>query len=390
MEDREHLEPVVEEIRRLVGFPTVARESNLALIEDVRTRLEDLGIPCRLTFSEEGDRANLFATFGPADRPGVILSGHTDVVPVTGQAWTTDPFEVVERDGRLYGRGTADMKSFLAVPLALAEQIAAADLARPLHLALSYDEEVGCVGVRRMLPRIEEWVAPPIACIVGEPTEMQVVTGHKGKLVVRCHVRGLDGHSSRTDQGVNAVEFAAEVVSRLRRLATRLRDEGPFDAAFEPAFTTVHTGWIEGGTALNIIPASCTFELEVRNLPGHDPDALLAEVRDFAEQRLVPEMREVAPDAGIEWEERTRYPGLATPEDAPVTSLARSLTGGGGTRRVSYGSEAGLFEAAGIPSVLCGPGSIGQAHKPDEFVTLEQVAAHVRMVRHLVDRLRAE
>ena len=384
MDPKDDLDGIVDELRRLVAFRPVTRGPNRALIEGVRERLEALGASCHLTWDDSKDKANLFATFGPADRAGVILSGHTDVVPVEG---STDPFEVEVRDGRAYGRGTADMLGFLAVPLAMAPEIAERDLARPLHLALSYDEEIGCVGVRRMIAELGDYAATPTACVAGEPTSMRVVTGHKGKRSLRCRVRGRAGHSSRPREGVNAIEHAAAVIARARTVAKRLIAEGPFDDAFDPPFTTMQTGLVEGGVAINIVPADCVFELEIRHLPGHDPDVLLDELKRYAAEELEPEMRAVAPDAGFTWEETVRYPGLRTPADARVVELCQRLADDRDTGAVGFGSEAGLFSDAGVPSVVCGPGGITEAHRPDEYVELEQLARCRRFVEGLLDEL---
>lgn len=374
-------------IERLVAFDTVSRNSNIALIAFVQDYLASLSVESHLTFDETGAKANLFATLGPEDKSGIVLSGHTDVVPVDGQAWRTDPFTLVESDGRLFGRGTADMKSFIAVALALAPEMLRRPLEQPIHLALSFDEEVGCVGVRRLLTGLERLAVKPAACIVGEPTGMAVVTGHKGKTSVRCRVRGRECHSALTPSGVNAIEMAAELVTWLRRKGRRFQDEGPWDPAFEPPFTTVLTGVIEGGTALNIVPGGCAFEFEIRNLPAHDAASILDELKAFAERELLPEMRAVSREAGFEWDETSRFPGLDLPGDAEVAELAKSLTGANQTSKVSFGTEAGLFHEAGIPAVVCGPGSITQAHTADEFITLEQVAQAEDFIGRLIDRL---
>ncbi len=381
------LTPITEELRRLVAFRSITRGPNRDLIEAVRERLTALGVPCRLTWDDTKTKANLFATFGPTDRAGVVLSGHTDVVPTTGQEWASDPFTADERDGRLYGRGTCDMKGFLAVPLAMAAEIAERELARPLHLALSYDEEIGCVGVRRMLAELSEYTTTPAACIVGEPTSMGVVTGHKGKRVLRCHVQGVAGHSSRPAEGVNAIENAAELVVRARAIARRLIAEGPFDEDFHPPYSSMQTGTIQGGVAVNIVPARCAFDLEIRHLPTHDPEPVLAELRHFAQETLEPEMRALDPDAGFTWEETVRYPGLRTGPGAEVVALAQRLASETETRAVGFGSEAGLFAEAGVPAVVCGPGGITEAHRPDEHIELAQLERCATFVRRLVDEL---
>jgi acetylornithine deacetylase len=269
----------IDLIKRLIAFDTTSRNSNLALMEFVGDYLQDLGVASELVHNDEGTKANLYATLGPADRPGIALSGHTDVVPVDGQDWHTDPFHVVEKDDRLYGRGTSDMKSFIGVCLAMAPGFLAREITTPLHLAFSYDEEIGCVGVRSLIETLKDRPVKPSAVIIGEPTEMKVVRAHKGKLSYRCHVRGHEAHSSLSHIGVNAVEAAAEAVAHLKGMARRHRDEGPFDPELVPPYTTVHTGTIRGGTALNIVPKDCSFEFEFRHLPEDDPHALLDELR---------------------------------------------------------------------------------------------------------------
>ncbi len=375
-------------IERLVGMPTVSRDSNLPLVEYARDYLAGLGFAVRLIPGEGGRKANLFASIGPAGDGGVILSGHTDVVPVDGQDWSSDPFRLTRRDGRLYGRGTCDMKSFVAVALALAPAMAAARLKAPIHLAFSYDEEVGCLGVRPMLAELARQGLRAAACIVGEPTGMQVVSAHKGKHSWRTRVRGFECHSSLAPTGVNAVEYAAELIAFLRALARRKAAEGPFDPAYDVPHTTVHVGTVNGGTALNIVPLDCAFDWEIRYLPGDDPLALKAEVEALA-GRLAAEMQARRPATGITFEDLSSFPGLATPEDAPVVQLAKALSGANATAKVAFGTEAGLFQEAGFPTVVCGPGSIDQAHKPDEFIALDQVARCEAFVARLIARLAA-
>jgi len=376
-------------LERLVGFDTTSRRSNLELIHFVRDYLADLGIDSELVFDESGEKANLYATFGPGDRPGIVLSGHTDVVPVDGQPWSTDPFSATREGERVYGRGTADMKSFIAVCLTLAPRMLERELETPIHFAFSYDEEVGCVGVRGLLAELERRPVRPLGCVVGEPTEMQVVRAHKGKLSMRCHVRGLESHSGLTHRGVNAVEAGAEAVAYLKGMARRLRDEGPFDDELDPPYSTAHTGVFRGGTQLNIVPRAASFDFEFRHLPEVDPEALLAELRTFVETRLEPEMHAVAGDTGFSFEPLPRFPALDTDEDADIVRLAKSLTGANATGKVSFGTEGGLYSQAGIPAVVCGPGSIAQAHKPDEYVSLSQLAACERFVERLIERLAA-
>lgn len=376
----------MDTVTRLIGFDTVSRKSNLELIHWARDYLDGLGIASRLVHDDDGAKANLFATIGPEDVPGVVLSGHTDVVPVDGQEWDTDPFTPTLRDGRLYGRGAADMKSFIAVALALVPEMQQAALRRPLHLVLTFDEEVGCYGMHKLLPTLADLPVRPAACIVGEPTEMKIVIAHKGKSNYRCHVHGLEGHSSLPEEGVNAVEAAAEIVAYLKGMARRRRQTGPFDAGFTPPYTTIHTGTIHGGTALNIIPKDCSFDFEFRNLPNDDTAPLLAEVKAFVRDHIEPEMRAVSRNTGVQFETRLEMQGLGTPEDADVVTLAKQLTGSNGTAKVSFGTEGGLYQQAGIPTVICGPGNIEQAHSPNEWIALEQIAQAETFVRRLIER----
>ncbi|MGD1876853.1 MAG: acetylornithine deacetylase [Kiloniellaceae bacterium] len=375
-------------IERLIAFDTTSRNSNLELIHYVRDYLADLGVTAQLVHDSEGRKANLYATLGPTDRPGIALSGHTDVVPIDNQDWTRDPWAVSEHDGRLYGRGTCDMKSFIAIALAHAPRFLAGELQTPLHLCFSYDEEVGCKGVPSLLAFLADQPIRPAMCVVGEPTDMKVIVGHKGKKSMCCHVRGKEAHSSLAPQGVNAVNAAARVVGYLADMAARKAAQGPFDDDFDVPFTTVHTGTIEGGTQLNIVPGHCRFEFEFRYLPQDDPEALLAEVKAYAERELVPAMQAVDPATGFTWEEIAGFPGLNLAPGAEVIELAKALSGGNATGKVAFGTEAGLFDHNGIPTVVCGPGSIAQAHKPDEFVALEQLALCERFMDRLEERLR--
>jgi len=371
-------------IRRLVGFDTVSRNGNLPIVEFIRAYLDGLGVDSRIIPGEEPGKACLFATVGPADRPGIVLSGHTDVVPVDGETWSSDPFVAIERDGRLYGRGAVDMKGFVGIALAHVPTFQAAGLRTPIHLAFSYDEEVGCKGVRPMLEVINRMPVKPAMCVVGEPTRMTVMTGHKGKKSIRVDVRGRECHSSLAPDGVNAIEYAAELIAFIKGLARRLQRAGARDAAYDIPHTTTHVGRIAGGTALNIVPRDCWFEFEFRYLPADDPAVLLAEVRRYAEETLEPMMRAVAPGTGFSWKEIAEFPGLDTAADAPVVRVATELAGNGETGRVAFGTEGGLFAArAGIPTVICGPGDIDQAHKPDEFISFDQVAKGEAFMRAL-------
>jgi acetylornithine deacetylase len=323
----------------------------------------------------------------PSDKPGIALSGHTDVVPIDGQTWNSDPWLLSERDGRLFGRGAADMKAFLGILLVKAPEMLRREPTTPIHLVFTYDEEVGCLGVRRLLTVLRDLPVRPCACIIGEPTDMKVMVGHKGKMSLRCHVHGRECHSSLAPEGVNAVEYAAEVIARLRAMAQRIAREGPFDADFDVAHSTVHTGVVRGGTALNIVPKHCSFDFEFRFVPGVDPQALLAEVKGFAENELAPQMKAVAPEAGFTWEQISAFPGLDMPVDSEIVAFVKSLTGGNSVGKVAFGTEGGLYQEAGIPTVICGPGSITQAHKPDEFIEVDQIAQCEAFMDRLMDRV---
>jgi acetylornithine deacetylase len=377
----------VQMIRKLVGFPTVSRESNLDLIDFVREYLKPFDADVRLTFDDDKRKANLFATLGPRKDGGIVLSGHSDVVPVQGQAWDTDPFTLVERDGHLYGRGTSDMKSFIAVVLALLPEFVQRGLKSPLHLAFSYDEEVGCIGVGRLISDLAATGVKPQSCIVGEPTMMKPVIAHKGKKSYRATVRGLAAHSGYAPSGVNAVEAAAEAVAYLKRMARRHRDSGPYDRGFDVAHTTVHTGVLHGGTALNIVPHDCTFDFEFRHLPGDDPEKLIEEFKAYVAKTLEPEMKAVFKDAGFDIQLMSQIPALDNSAETEVVALAVGLSGNSDIGKVSYGTEGSQFQAAGIPTVICGPGSIEQAHKPNEFVSLAQVAHSEAFLRGLMGRV---
>ncbi|MGY0777884.1 acetylornithine deacetylase [Azospirillum argentinense] len=375
-------------IARLVGFDTVSRRSNMALIDWVRDHLAGYGVESRLVPSPDGAKANLFATIGPVTEGGVVLSAHTDVVPVDGQPWDTDPFTLVERDGRLYGRGTADMKSFPAVALALLPDILEAGLKRPLHLALSYDEEVGCIGAPAMIARIADELPRPSAVIVGEPTLMGVVLAHKGCYVLRTTVTGHEVHSSQIDRGVSAVMTAARLVNLVGDMAAENAAAAEPACGFDPPFTTLQVGTIEGGTAANITARHCSFVWDIRPLPGDD----WTRYRDRFEaecERLRAVMRRISLDCDIRTEQLAGVPGLAPEPDGPAAQLCHALTGRNDTGMVSFAAEAGQFQEAGLSTVLCGPGSIDQAHQPNEYIDVAQVTACEGFLRDLVRRLAA-
>jgi acetylornithine deacetylase len=374
---------LIAAVARLVAFDSTSRRSNLDLIGYLRDRLQSIGAVCHLTYDDGGTKANLYATLGPQDRPGILLSGHTDVVPVDGQNWSSDPFSLTERQGKLFGRGTADMKSFIALAVALAPDYVARGLHTPLHFAFSYDEELGCIGVRRLIEDLAHVPIKPRLCVVGEPTGMSVVAGHKSKRSFLCQVHGRECHSALAE-GVNAVEAAAEMVSYIKGMQRRIRKEGPFDPAYDPPYSTLHTGIIEGGRALNIVPAFCQFEFEIRALPHIDADGLTREITEFAANILEPEMKAVDPASGFHFTVTTDTDGFDLNDDDDAVRLVTALTGDNRTGRVSFGTEAGLFNRAGIPTVVCGPGFIEQAHKPDEFIALDQLAKGEQFLRRLM------
>lgn len=374
-------------IERLIGFDTTSRGSNLGLIEWARDYLKDIGLESRLTYDAAGNKANLFATVEKGNKPGIVLSGHTDVVPVDGQKWSSDPFKATLRGDRIYGRGACDMKSYLAVILGMAPRFAAANLKAPVHFALSYDEEVGCVGARGLLADLARNNIRPAGAVIGEPTSMQPVIAHKGKRSYQCCVSGKEAHSALTPQGVNAIEYAARIISYIRHMAERMQACEPRDYGFDVPFTTLQTGVISGGTAGNIVPRECVFQFEFRYLPGADPDALEREIKDYAERVILPEMHRTDPGTGISFETRAEIPGLNTTEEDELTRLAQALSRNKSASKVAYATEGGLFQQAGIPAIICGPGSIAQAHKPDEYVTLEQVALCESFMERLLEQM---
>lgn len=374
-------------LEKLVSYATVSRDSNLALIGFVRDFLAQHGVECELFYNDERTKANLFATIGPPDRGGIALSGHTDVVPAEGQAWTVDPFRLVEKEGRLYGRGTADMKGFLASVLAAVPMFIERDLRMPVHLAFSYDEEVGCLGVRPMLDELARREYKPVLCLIGEPTELKPVLGHKGKLAMRCCVKGAACHSAYAPYGVNAIQYAARLINHLEEIGQALAQPEHHDERFDPPYSTVQTGVIRGGRALNIVPAECEFDFEVRALPGFDADTVAHRLQRYAESELLPKMRAVKPDTDITLQSLSAYPGLATSPQSEAARLVALLSGSTEFGTVAFGTEGGLFEQAGIPTVVCGPGSMDQGHKPDEFVSVEQLHACDAMLVRLADYL---
>lgn len=373
-------------LAHLVAFDTTSRDGNIPLIGFVEDYLDSWGIRHFRVDYEAGKKTNLFATIGPDIAGGIVLSGHTDVVPVDGQPWTCEPFGLTARDGLLFGRGTCDMKGFLAVCLAMVPQFIAAGLRSPVHLALSCDEEVGCRGVRPLVAHMRDHLPRPRAVIVGEPTSMQVVNAHKSALTFSTDVTGLEAHSSLTDQGVNAILVAGELLSEINRIRTDLIEQGDPSRRFDPPYSTVHVGLISGGTAKNIIPRTCSFQWETRLLPGADPEEVPSRFDAFA-RTLEPEMKRLSPDAGIRTDCVNRVPGLAPEDDSPAEHLALHLANANGTHAVSYCTEAGLFQQIGIPAVICGPGNIAQAHKPDEYIAVSELRKCEAFMGRLIAQL---
>jgi acetylornithine deacetylase len=373
--------PALDIVRDLIAFDTTSRDSNLALIDYAQALLEKAGARCRRSFDATGKKANLFATLGPDGDGGFVLSGHTDVVPVDGQDWSSDPFRPEVRDGKLYGRGACDMKGFVGTALSLAGDIGRAKLTRPIHFALSYDEEVGCVGVTGLLDDLQQQGIKPALAIIGEPTLMQVVGSHKGgaKMVTRCC--GREHHSSAPDKGANAVMMAGEFVAMLDAVGTGLRADA--DARFDPPYSTVQANMIEGGSAVNILARESLVTWEYRCLPDRDADAILRDVAQRADA-ILPKYSARAAEAAFDTQIHARYPGLAMDEHSPAVTLARELTGANRIEAVAYGTEAGHFQRAGIPAVICGPGSIEQAHRPDEYCAVSELEACEKFLRKVI------
>lgn len=373
----------------LVGFDTISDRTNLPLIAHIESYLAAFGITGERFVDVTGQKASLWVTIGPADRPGFVLSGHTDVVPVVGQDWSHDPFNLVERDGRLYGRGTTDMKGFVAVCLAMVPEMVEARLETPIHLAISYDEEIGCVGVRPMLGEIAKRTVRPLGAFIGEPTEMKVIIGHKGKHGVRATFRGLARHSSIAPDGVNAIEYAAGLIVEIRRRAVALAAVRSKDSLYDVPHSTLLTSIVHGGAALNIVPDICTVDFECRGIGITESREVTDAIVAWARAELEPAMKSRHPECGIDFEEILDYPALDTAADAAIVTLAKSLAGRNDHAKVAFGTEASLFASmADIPSVVIGPGAIAQAHTPDEFVEmaeLEKCAGFVeRLIAHCV------
>jgi len=377
-------------LESLVSFDSTSRNSNIPIAEWIAHYLKRHGVETEVFASPDGDKRNLLAVIGPRDIPGYVLSAHMDVVPVDGQAWTTDPFKLTLKDGRAYGRGACDMKGFLACTLAMVPEMLARPLKTPIHLAYSYDEEVGCTGVREMLAPLAHRSPRPIAAFIGEPTSMQVVIGHKGGQRVTCRVSGKAAHSSLAPRGVNAVEWGARLVARIRDMAEALETDGPRDPLYDVQHSTLHVGIFQGGSSPNIVPHHAEISFECRNISADHPMAYIDAIIRYAREELEPRMKRIDPAAGFAFELRPELPALETAPDHPAVTLAKRLAARNDHAKVAYGTEASLFQAiAGIPSVVVGPGDIDQAHKPDEWIAIGDLAACNGFIGRLIEECRA-
>ncbi|CAG9297239.1 acetylornithine deacetylase [Celerinatantimonas diazotrophica] len=382
MSDCDELSPELRaHLRQLLAFDTTSRESNLALIDAIADYFEKLGIAATRVYNQERTKANLYARLGPAGNGGVMLSGHTDVVPVDGQNWSVEPFQLTERDGKCYGRGSADMKGFLGCVLTALPTFVSANLRMPLHLAFSYDEEVGCLGVRSLIAHLNASVEKPAMCIIGEPTSMQPVYGHKGKIGMRCKIHGYACHSAYAPNGVNAIEYAAKLIGKITELAEPLKTQ--CDERFDPPYSTLQTGVIQGGSALNIVPQYCQFDMEMRYLPKTDASVTFSALKQYAHNSLQPLMQQVHESARVEFEPLSAYPPLLTDPQSEFASWLSQWSDSSGFGTVAFGTEGGLFDEAGITTLVCGPGSMEQGHKSDEFVTVKQLNRCMAMLDNL-------
>ena len=367
-----HTEVALDFLKTLVEFDTTSRESNLGLIEFVRDHLQSLGISTRLSYDADSKKANLFATLGDVTGRGIVLCGHTDVVPVDGQAWDTDPFKAHIANGKVFARGAVDMKGFIACSLSMIPSYLSSELKQPLHLALTYDEEIGCIGVQTLIRDLQTANIHPAGCFVGEPTRMQVMSGHKGMRVTRCKLRGLEAHSSMAPEAVNAIEYAARIIEKIRLLGQELQTKGPFDPVFKIPHTTLQTGLIQGGSAPNIVAKDCEFVFDCRTLPQGNSDELINQIQAYAET-LKLEMQKIYPQSDIAFETLANAAPLATSVEAPITYLGTALARNHLLGRVSFATDAGWLHQAGIPCVVVGPGDIEVAHKPNEFIEISQI-----------------
>ena len=382
-----HLESSIDVLADLIAYPTISPDSNLAMIDDLAGRLEDVGARVDLYRDESGEKANLYATLGPERAGGILLAGHTDVVPVTDQDWSSDPFEMRRADGKLFGRGSCDMKGFIAACVALAPQLARQATARPLHFAFTHDEESGCLGAQALVAQLATREDTPAMAIIGEPTLMQLIEGHKGCYEYSTHFSGREGHGSLPDQGVNAVEYAVRYVGRLLELRKQLKARAPKDSAFNPPQTTINIGALHGGVAHNVIPGKTRLDWEMRPVQTSDADFVKADLAGYVADVLLPQMQAVWPDASIDTQTIGEVVGLTPMAENAARDLVMQLTGANGTDLVSFGTEAGIFQGLGMSALVCGPGSIEQAHKPDEYLEISQLSACVEMLEALGPKL---
>jgi acetylornithine deacetylase len=373
-------------LEKLVAFDTTSRNSNIPCADWIVAYLAKHGVETEVFVNAEGDKHNLYAIIGPTDVPGYVLSAHTDVVPVDGQNWSTDPFRLTIKDGKAYGRGACDMKGFLACTLAMVPAMVKANLKTPIHLAYSYDEEVGCTGVRDMLVHLAPREPKPVAAFIGEPSSMQVIIGHKGGQRVICKVSGKAAHSSLAPYGVNAVEYGARLVARIKDMAEAQEVGGTRDALYDVQHSTLHTGLFNGGTSPNIVPHHAEISFECRNISADDPMTYINEIMRYAHEELTPRMKRIEPTAGFTFELRPNLPALETAPDHQAVTMAKRLAGRNDHAKVAYGTEASLFQnMAGIPSVVVGPGDIDQAHKPDEWILVSDLEKCNGFIRRLID-----
>jgi acetylornithine deacetylase len=364
----------IEILKKLVSFDTTSFKSNLDLIKFIENYLNDLNIKSELIYDETKNKANLFTTIGPNLQGGIVLSGHTDVVPITKQNWTSDPFILTERDDKLFGRGSSDMKGFIAIVLSRVSAMVEKKLKKPIHLAFSYDEEIGCVGVHSLLDLIKKKSINPEFCIVGEPTSMEMVIGHKGKHAYDVKVDGLSCHSGQAPYGVNAINYASKLINYIEEINKEKSIKGPFDNEYEIPYSTLHTGLIKGGTILNIVPNLCQFEFEIRHLAEDDPLEIIQRIKQYTEELLIKEMHNISSKTNIEINEKINYPGLNISESISPVKQVKELLGNSSHKKVIFGTEGGLFKRElNLPTIICGPGSIDQAHKPDEFISIQQI-----------------
>ena len=377
----------IQILEKLISFDTVSSNSNLEIISYCEKILKDAGAEITLIKNTEETKANLFATIGPVDQPGIILSGHTDVVPVTNQKWKTNPFKLTEIDNKLYGRGTADMKSFVACALYAASKASSMNLKTPLHFSFSYDEEIGCVGVRSLIEMLKNSSINPLFCIVGEPTSMQVMSGHKGKVNASVLIKGKEAHSALTTKGLNSIYLASEFIQGIQSIQTNLINNSTHDNDFEVPYTTLQVGKIEGGVAVNIVPSSSSLLFEIRSLHSDDPNLILKDIKILSE-KIVKSHIDKFPDTEIEIKVTNQYPALNTMKNSDVISFLNGLTGNNSVEKVSFGTEGGLFSnELNIQTAICGPGSMNQGHQPDEYIEKVQIDLCDQMLENLLNKL---